>query len=570
MTGTVITFYSYKGGVGRSFTLANISVLLARWGYRVLVIDWDLEAPGLHHYFAPVMPTAPEGGVIDLAYDFLAGAQGPRSHEVRLAIEGDTLALLAAGRRDGSYTRRMQAIDWEDLYRRGFATFLERCREEWTADYDFVLIDSRTGISDIAGICTAHLPDRLAVVFTANDQNLVDAMGIVRLADQARDRLPYDRPRHLVLPILSRLDNRVEYERAESWQRKCAEVVAPLFGSWLAKTVPEDLMLRHLTLPYVSYWSFGEQLPVREERVPSADQISFALETVAAVIAQQFDRTDLLADNRDAYVAAARARHRSFDLDLLVSSPRSALPTATALIDELRALDLRVDRSLSGDAEFLDRTREPAKHLCLVVDGEVSRWQLTEAERFLRHALDPDGDQRQLFCVLTRGTDRDRLPGFLRNLRPLEFEPAARPVRVAQELHGLITGVAQEGADPDVDALRAAAAALRALAEIPYPERLGLVEQTLLGMAQALDEGELARLRDLAVDLDLLSRSAGGGPGMPAPDDLRAGRDALLDRIDRRIHAATNGKARHGGEIRAPREGGDAAADAGEPGGAQH
>ncbi|GGS46475.1 KGGVGR-motif variant AAA ATPase [Actinokineospora fastidiosa] len=541
MTGTVITFYSYKGGVGRSFTLANIAVLLARWGYRVLAIDWDLEAPGLHHYFGPVLSGAPEGGVIDLAYDFLAGAKSPRPHAVRLDVEGNTLALLAAGRRDDdSYTRRMQAIDWEDLYLRGFATFLEQCREEWTAEYDFVLIDSRTGISDIAGICTAHLPDRLAVVFTANDQNLVDAMGVVRLADTARDRLPYDRPRHMVLPILSRLDNRVEYERAETWQRRCAEVVAPLFRAWLAKSVPEDLMLRHLTLPYVSYWSFGEQLPVQEERTPSADQISFALETVAAVIAQEFDRTDLLADNRDAYVAAARARHRTFDLDLLVSSPRSALATATALIDELRALGLRVDRSLSGDAEILDQSREPAKHLCLVVDGDVSRWQITEAERFLRHALDPDGDQRQLFCVLTRGTDRERLPGFLRNLRHLEFAPDTRPVRVAQELHGYISGAAPGGADPDHDALRDAAAALRGVSEVPYAARLALVAQTVRTMGQALDDGDLALLRDLSVDLDLLGRSHGNGERLAPPDDLRTEVGALLDRIDRRIHSATN------------------------------
>jgi len=47
----IITFYSYKGGVGRTLALANIAVLLARRGKRVLMMDWDLEAPGLHRYF---------------------------------------------------------------------------------------------------------------------------------------------------------------------------------------------------------------------------------------------------------------------------------------------------------------------------------------------------------------------------------------------------------------------------------------------------------------------------------------------------------------------------------------
>lgn len=49
--GSIITFYSYKGGVGRTMAVANIAVLLARKGLRVLVVDWDLEAPGLHRYF---------------------------------------------------------------------------------------------------------------------------------------------------------------------------------------------------------------------------------------------------------------------------------------------------------------------------------------------------------------------------------------------------------------------------------------------------------------------------------------------------------------------------------------
>lgn len=49
--GQVVTFYSYKGGVGRTMALANVATLLARWGYKTLLVDWDLEAPGLEFYF---------------------------------------------------------------------------------------------------------------------------------------------------------------------------------------------------------------------------------------------------------------------------------------------------------------------------------------------------------------------------------------------------------------------------------------------------------------------------------------------------------------------------------------
>jgi len=52
--GEVITFYSYKGGTGRSMVLSNIACQLAKRRSEargVLVIDWDLEAPGLHCFF---------------------------------------------------------------------------------------------------------------------------------------------------------------------------------------------------------------------------------------------------------------------------------------------------------------------------------------------------------------------------------------------------------------------------------------------------------------------------------------------------------------------------------------
>jgi MinD-like ATPase involved in chromosome partitioning or flagellar assembly len=545
MTGTVITFYSYKGGVGRSFTLANTAVLLARWGYRVLAVDWDLEAPGLHLYFEPHLVKRPPSGVVDIAQEYLSGVRTPGSHEVRVDVDG-VLDLIAAGRveerkLDPSYSRRMQAINWEDLYRKGFAAHLEEYREQWTAKYDFVLIDSRTGVSDIASICTAQLPDRLVVVFTANDQNLNDVVDIAHLADKARDRLPYDRPRHQVMPVLSRLDNTVEYERAADWQKKSAKVVTPLFRNWLVKSVTPELMLRHLTVPYISYWSFGELLPVLEERSPSPNQISFALETVAAVIAQEFDRTDLLADNRDAYVAAARSRRRKFDLDLLVSSPRRSWRTGTELITELRLLGVTADRSVSGDPEFFDQTGDPAEHLCLVVDGELSRWQLTEAERFVRRTLGPDGVQRQTFCLLTRGTDRERLPGFLRNLRHLEFEPSERPTRVARELHDLIKATPAAPTEPDHEALRNAEAALRELPEeLPYPGRFVLIEETVRGMAGALDDGDMDLLRDRSADLVLLSKPHRNGTEVTVPPRLRTEVSALLARIDRRINAFTD------------------------------
>ena len=47
----IFTFYSYKGGVGRSMALANVAQVFYRSGLKVLIVDWDLEAPGLERFF---------------------------------------------------------------------------------------------------------------------------------------------------------------------------------------------------------------------------------------------------------------------------------------------------------------------------------------------------------------------------------------------------------------------------------------------------------------------------------------------------------------------------------------
>ena len=52
------------------------------------------------------------------------------------------------------------------------------------SNYDYTLIDSRTGLSDIADICTVHLPDILVDCFTLNNQSIEGAAEIARVIDQ--------------------------------------------------------------------------------------------------------------------------------------------------------------------------------------------------------------------------------------------------------------------------------------------------------------------------------------------------------------------------------------------------
>lgn len=47
----IISIHSFRGGTGKSNTTANLAALLAAEGYRVGVIDTDIQSPGIHVLF---------------------------------------------------------------------------------------------------------------------------------------------------------------------------------------------------------------------------------------------------------------------------------------------------------------------------------------------------------------------------------------------------------------------------------------------------------------------------------------------------------------------------------------
>src|SRR2546427_7043546 len=72
----ITTFYSFKGGTGRSMALVNAAVELVKAGRRVLIVDFDLEAPGLDTFNLP-RPQTPTKGIVDFVLKYLETAQAP-------------------------------------------------------------------------------------------------------------------------------------------------------------------------------------------------------------------------------------------------------------------------------------------------------------------------------------------------------------------------------------------------------------------------------------------------------------------------------------------------------------
>jgi len=295
----IFTFYSYKGGVGRTMALANVATLLAREGARVLAADWDLEAPGLDRYFreAPGVPAfraAQEApGIVDYTHEIrMRGHADWRDYvtAVHLPRAEHPVHLLPAGRRDGAYVSRLQALDWQALFvENDFANVLEAARNDWIDEYDFVLVDSRTGITDIGGICTVYLPDVVVAMFSANHQSVAGVADVIERARARRSQLHVDRAALVTLPLPARDEARTEYEQSAQWRAIYADTFASAYRDFLPRDVTPEEAVDVLRLPNVPYWSFGERLPVLEESGGDPSTISYAYGVLARLMASDLD-----------------------------------------------------------------------------------------------------------------------------------------------------------------------------------------------------------------------------------------------------------------------------------------
>lgn len=189
-----VTFYSFKGGVGRSMAMMNTAFALVAEGKKVLVVDFDLEAPGLDTFALPNSANK-NPGIVDFVCNYIKTGIVPEIGEYAFRSStddssGGELWLMPAGRRDEKYADLMNSINWRELYdkRDGYLLF-EDLKAQWKSYLkpDYVLIDSRTGHTDEGGICTRQLPDAVVCLFFPNRQNLIGLTRIVNRVKKEND-----------------------------------------------------------------------------------------------------------------------------------------------------------------------------------------------------------------------------------------------------------------------------------------------------------------------------------------------------------------------------------------------
>ncbi|MFY9821255.1 MAG: hypothetical protein WAM82_07725 [Thermoanaerobaculia bacterium] len=184
----IATFYSYRGGLGRSLTVAHTGRRLAAKepGERFLLIDMDLQAPGLNEYFEVPPKSA---GLEGLVEGYFARPAGERRAWLARAVQEapyvvpaarmNNLFLLpsgspgAASGKSGVAARFQQEVA---RARRGpdgnpglpEDGFLADLRHVLHQTYYRVLIDAPAGFSPTSYASTVLLPDELVLCLRPN------------------------------------------------------------------------------------------------------------------------------------------------------------------------------------------------------------------------------------------------------------------------------------------------------------------------------------------------------------------------------------------------------------------
>lgn len=222
----IITFYSYKGGVGRTLAVANVARYLTLFGFNVVAVDFDLEAPGLHYKIFderqniddenPNEKVRNKKGAIDFFHDYVTQDFIPDSFEdfiididVPFADEGSLKFIHSGVTPKFEDWQKLGRVNWKSMFYEGeyppglplFLKFFELIEDE--CNPDFVLIDSRTGITEVGGIATTKIADMVVCMFLNNKEHLYGTREIIRSISSNDENIRGNEV--TIIPVLSRI-----------------------------------------------------------------------------------------------------------------------------------------------------------------------------------------------------------------------------------------------------------------------------------------------------------------------------------------------------------------------------
>ena len=171
----------------------------------------------------------------------------------------------------------MNTFDWDNFYERlGGGKILHLEGERLCESYDFILIDSRTGVSDTSSICTVQMPDILAVFFTLNRQSINGAAAVARsVRAQRGDTLP-------IFPVPTRIEN-AENDKLVAALAYARRMFAPFRLQVQSRTSDIDLdeqrqYWKEIETPYRTFYAFEEVPPAFKDEPGSLSTVLSANE----------------------------------------------------------------------------------------------------------------------------------------------------------------------------------------------------------------------------------------------------------------------------------------------------
>lgn len=472
--GRIVTFYSYKGGTGRSMALANVGWILASNGHRVLLVDWDLEAPGLHRYLHPFLGSDKERastpGLMEFFADFAAAARVAHAERagddrwyeasaslVRYAtpVEWDfgdgALEFVAAGRQDAGYAVSVTSFNWQDFYDKlGGGVFLEALKRRLRNDYDYILIDSRTGISDTSGICTVQMPDDLVVLFTLNQQSMKGAAAIAQSADELR-RTSSGLPGLRIWPVPTRVELG-EKDRVDAAREECREMFEWYIGRAMPSRDDRRRYWGRVEVQYQPYYAFEEILAVFGDRTFQENSMLADMEAIASLLTlrdpipsplpdplklpkiREQLRLDMKARFERLPKRAAPPTETPF---ALVSYSKTDEKIVDAMVEELTQLGVALwvdQRDLRAgevwQAAIADALQRSSVVLFLVGPTPLSDWRREELMRSL-------SGEKRIVPVLINGAGFSHLPEELRLIKATVMGPLSKKAAFQRDLKRL-------------------------------------------------------------------------------------------------------------------------------------
>ena len=185
-----VTFYSYKGGTGRTLLLANVAVLAARLGHKVVAVDLDLEAPGLGYKLFETAPRESHG-VVRWLHQRVSTRKAPAVAPLLLNVlvedpfrPGGWLRLLPAGRGPSiEYFSALQELALDQHLASGEAAdaFVDlQDAIEGTIAPDLLLLDARTGVATSNLATTRVLADDVVALTLDTPEQLEGTRAVLR------------------------------------------------------------------------------------------------------------------------------------------------------------------------------------------------------------------------------------------------------------------------------------------------------------------------------------------------------------------------------------------------------